>query len=316
MPVGPSPISKSHLTTSSGLNVLERGLHKLFFLTYDNLGDQFSQIFNIEGSDKQTETDQVMSGFGLFGTRAEGSPLNYDTGQSAWNKVYTHDEFQSGFAVTEVAMEDELYGYIKRLPVSLARAAAYTREVRAMDLFNSLGTTVYTADGTGYVLLRTGASAANTHFRVDGGLFGNSPAAPIDLSIEGLEAALSQWRTGMVDQRGLKLDVQPEILLVGPTDEFIAHRVLMSQLQPGGNDNDVNAVKARRNLRVMVSDFLTDDGRWFLLAPKARTGMMYYNRVAVSFRKFDDNNTGNLNHSCRYRVSSGATHPVGIWGTT
>ena len=304
------------MTTSSGLNVLERGLHKLFFLTYDNLGNQFETIFNVEGSDKQTETDQVMSGFGLFGTKAEGAPLTFDGAQSAWNKVYTHDEYQNGFAVTEVAMEDELYGFIKRLPVSLARAAAYTREVRAMDLFNSLASTVYTAGGSNYVLLRTGASTSNTHFRVDGGLFGNSPASPVDLDIAALEAALAQWRTGMVDQRGFKSDVQPEILLVGPTDEMIAHRTINSMLQPGTNDNDVNAVRVRRNLRVMVSDFMTDDGRWFLLAPKARTGMQYFNRVPVSFRKFDDNLTGNMNHTCRYRVSSGATHVTGIFGST
>lgn len=310
MAIGSAPISKSDLSTPSGLNVLERGLRKVFFDIYDLMDDQYSQIFTEVGSSKGTETDQVMYGFSQFPVKSEGAPLNYDSAGSAWNKLYTHEEFQLGYAVTRIAREDELYGYLNRLPAALARSAQYTREVNAMTLFNNLAATVYAAGGSNYTLLST------THFRADGGVRSNTFAVPMDLSIEALGSGLALFRTQMLDQRGLKYNVQPEILLVGPSDEMLAYRLVESEFQPQGNDNDINAVKRHRRLRVMVSDFMTDDGRWFLLAPKDRTALVYFNKEPVTNDRFDDVNTGNMNMSARYRSSSGATDITGVFGST
>src|SRR5437868_4190091 len=119
----------------------------------------------------------------------------------------------------------------------------------------------------------------------------------------------------MVDQRGRKVTIRPEVLMVGPSDEWVAHRLLESDKRPFGGDNDVNAVKERRRLRIFVADFMTDDSRWFLLANKRFTGLRYNLRAKREMRRRDDPRTGNLLLVGRYRESHGASHPYGIYGS-
>ena len=206
-------------------------------------------------------------------------------------------------------MEDDLYDYYLSIGRELGKAAAYTRQVEAMDLFNNLSATVYTADSTNYTLLST------SHFRVDGGTWSNRFTNSTDLSIESLEAALTLWRTDQKDQRGRKITTRPKILLVGPSDQFMAWRITDAQNRPGGNDNDPNVVKTKANLEVFVSDFLSDDGRWFLLAPKEETGLTYFDRAPTEMRRRDDSRTGNLLMIGRYRESHGTSHVWGVFGS-
>lgn len=225
---------------------------------------------------------------GTFQLKTEGNQPFFDNGQEAWKKQFVHNTFALGTEITEEGMEDDLYDYYLSIGRELGKAAAYTRQVEAMDLFNNLNATVYTAGGTAFTLLST------THFRVDGGSWSNRPTNPVDLSIESLEAALTQFRVGQLDQRGRKQTIRPTVLMVGPTDEWIAERIVSTPQRPGGNDNDINAVKERRQLQVFVADFMTDDSRWFLLAPKEQTGLVYFDRAPTEMRRRDDPRSGNL----------------------
>jgi hypothetical protein len=303
-----SPMTRAHITT-----LLERGVRQAYVDEYDLAGNQYGMIFNEQGSDKATETDVIWGGVSQYELQAENDTFNYDNGQEAWTKTYVHLEYTKGVQISRIAMEDELYGVLRKFSNfggNLGAAGAYTKEVLAMTVFNNLSATVYTAEGTAYTLLST------TQFRVDGGVWANTPTSPLDLSYEAVETALALWRVNMVDQRGLKIMVQPAVLLVGPSDEFLAKRIVLSQLRPGGNDNDLNVVRTERDLKVMVSDFLTDDGRWFLLAPKAKTGLNFFNRRPTRVDRFDTDETGAMNMVGNFRVSSGASHVSGIWGTT
>lgn len=303
------PIISSPMTRANIPSLLERGIRKVYMDAYDLVDNEYEQIYNVTNSVKRQERDVITAGLGTFQLKTEGNAPFFDAGQEAWVKQYVHNTFALGTEITEEGMEDDLYDYYLSIGRELGKAAAYTRQVEAMDLFNNLGATLYTADGTAYTLLST------AHFRVDGGTWANRFTTPTDLQIESLEAALTLWRTEQKDQRGRKLAVRPAVLLVGPSDQWVAWRLTESDLRPGGSDNDVNVIKTKVGLKVMVSNFLADDGRWFLLAPKEQTGLVYFDRAPTEMRRRDDPRTGNLLMIGRYRESHGASHPWGIFGS-
>lgn len=299
-----SPMTRAHIP-----DLLELGIRQVFVDEYELIDNQLEEIYPVVESRKKTESDVVTAGLGTFQLKSEGNQPTFDNGQEAWKKSYTHNTFALGVEITEEGMEDDLYDFYMSMGRELGKAGAYTQQVDAFDLFNNLSATVYTAGGTNYTLLST------THFRVDGGTWANKPAISTDLSIESLETFLTNWRTNMVDQRGRKLTIRPEVLMVGPSDEWVAHRLLMTEQRPFSADNDVNAVRERRSLRPFVADFMTDDSRWFLLANKMATGLRYNLRAKREMRRRDDPRTGNLLMIGRYRESHGASHVYGLYGS-
>ena len=299
-----SPMTRNHITA-----LLEVGIRKVYSDEYDLIGSQYEPLYNVKPSKKSTETEAVMGGLGLFQPKAEGASPYFDNGQQAWTKVYTAATWALGIEITKEGIEDDLYDFYVGLGKDLGKSAIYTQNVEAMDLFNSLSATVYSAGGSNYTLLST------SHFRIDGGTWSNRPSVAADLSLESLELALASWRTGMVDQRGRKIGIRPKILLVGPSDESVAKRIVYSTQRPFGNDNDPNVYIKEHNLQVMVSDYITDDGRWFLLADKRNTGLCYNMRVNKEMERRDDTRTGNMLMVGRYRESHGASHVHGVYGS-
>jgi phage major head subunit gpT-like protein len=304
MALAGSPMTRNHIP-----DLLELGVRKVYIDTYDQIESQYERVFNVKQSRKKTETEVITAGLGLFQMKSEGASPFFDNGQEAWSKAYTANTWALGIEITKEGMEDDLYDFYASMGKEIGKAAKYTQNVEAFNVFNSLSDTIYTAGGSNFTLLST------AHFRVDGGTWSNRPTVAADLSIESLETALSAWRTGMVDQRGRKLGVRPRVLMVGPSDEFVAKRILMSQQRPFSADNDPNVVRTERDLTVFVCDYLTDDGRWFLLADKAETGLCYNMRVDKEMERRDDTRTGNMLMVARYRESHGASHTYGVYGS-
>lgn len=305
MAMSGSPMTRDHIAL-----LLELGIRQVFMDEYELIDNQLEEIYPIVSSRKKTETDVVTAGLGTYQLKTEGDSPTFDNGQQAWSKAYTHNTWALGVEITEEGLEDDLYDFYMSMGRELAKAGSYTQQVEAFDLFNNLSDTVYTAGGSNFTLLST------AHYRQDGGTWSNTPTVATDLSIEALETFLTNWRTNMVDQRGRKLTIRPELLMVGPTDEWIAERILMSEQRPFGPDNDVNAIRTRRSLRAFVADFMTDDSRWFLLAGKGKTGLRYNMRAKREMRRRDDPRTGNLLMIGRYRESHGASHVYGIYGSS
>jgi phage major head subunit gpT-like protein len=289
---------------------LERGLRHVYFNEVKEAVKQFIQIYMIDGSVKQQETDGVMAGVGQYYPKAIGAPAQQDSMAEAYKKVYVHNTFALQVRIALETMEDDLYGVIPDAGRELARAAVYTQEVNAMDLLNNAGTAVvYTANGTGYPLL------SQTQFRADGGVWSNQLSSGADLTIESLEALLNQWSSGMVDQRGRKLAIQPTRLVVGTDDRFNAQRIVNSIQRPFTADNDPNTVRAL-GLQPIVLTHMTNDGRWFLMAEKDECSVLWFNRRPVSLqRETDGLATGNLVLTGSYRESHGITSPVGVAGS-
>lgn len=289
--------------------LLERGIRKVYFNEYMLALKQFEPLFNIDGSVKKQETDVVFAGLSQFVKKAEGAPPQLDAGSQAWTQVYLHNTWALAIKITQEAIEDELYGVFLRMAKELAVAAVYTQEVDAMSLFNNLSATVYTAASTGYTLLST------TQFRADGGTWSNQLSSGADLSIESLEALLTQWTAGMLDQRGRKQSTLPDKLVVGPSDWAVAERIVQSIQRPFTADNDVNPIR-RWNLKVHVMTHMTDDGRWFLLGPTEQTGLNWFNRRPITMqRETDGLGTGNILMTGSARWSSGATHVTNVMGS-
>lgn len=208
-----------------------------------------------------------MGGLGIAAQYAEGDIPIMDSGQEAWIQPYPHLQWGIGFKVTQIAQEDELYGVYGRFATEISRSMVYTQEIDAMKTFNNLGATAYTAGGSNFTLLSTG------QFRNDDGTWSNKLASQSDLSIESLELLLTQWRTGMLDLRGRKIATEPKVLMVGPTDRWVAERIVNSTQRPFTANNDTNQPIRNLGLQVFVSTHLTDDGRWFLLGEKEMTGL-------------------------------------------
>lgn len=229
---------------------------------------EYEAIWNLRGSVKQRERDVVMGGLGVAQQYAEGDIPIMDAGQEAWLQTFTHLQYGIGFKVTQIAQEDELYGVYGRFSSEAARSMVYTQEISAMSTFNNLSATAYTAGGSNFTLLST------AQYRVDDGTWSNKLASGADLSIESLELLLTQWRTGMLDLRGRKIATEPRVLMVGPTDRWVAERIVNSTQRPFTANNDTNTIRSL-GLQVAVMTHMNDDGRWFLLGEKEQTGLQW-----------------------------------------
>lgn len=298
-----SPITRNHAP-----DLYERGIRKVY-MDEELIGRQFDTLWNRISSEKRQEKEVVRAGSGLFHEIFEGNAPDMDVIAEAYMVTVVHRGMGLGFEITQWAMDDELYGIYQDMGQSLGESARQTQEVQAAAPFNDLTSPIYTAGGTNYPVLST------THFRLDGDTWSNRPTTAVDLSLDSLEAGLAQWRTGQVNQRGFKLAVQPELLVVGPSDESLAKRLVYSMQRPGGNDNDLNFVKQYRNLQVFVWDFLTDDGRWFLMAPKKNRAMNWFDRQQNRLYRSDDPHTGNMRLTGRYRSQVMIAKPQGIFGS-
>ncbi len=257
---------------------------------------------------KYRERDIIQGGLGQMEPRGEGQRPPVDSGAEAWVATYIHQQWMLSFNITEIFREDELYGIADRYGSELSRSAIYTQEVQAMNLFNNTAATIYSPlEGGNYPLVAT------NHYRIDGGTWSNKLASGADLTIESLEQGLTQWHTGQLNLRGMKLAIEPMKLLVGPSDRFTADRLVNSIQRPGTANNDVNTQPVR-NLEVHVLTHMVDDGRWGLLADKDITGIYWFNKRPITVRRETvGDGSGNMLMTCSARWSSGASHPWGVF---
>jgi hypothetical protein len=246
-------ISRSQL-----LKELLPGLNALFGLEYAKYGEEHKEIFETETSDRSFEEETKLSGFGSAPTKSEGSAIEYDNAQEAWTARYTHETIAMGFSITEEAIEDNLYDSLSsRYTKALARAMAYTKQVKAADILNNAFTGATYGDGQ--VLCST------SHPLVNGGVNSNRPAVAADLNETSLEAAIIQI-AGYTDERGLLIAAKPKKLILPPSLQFVATRLLETEGRVGTADNDINAIMNNGAVPqgYAVNHYLTDTDGWFL----------------------------------------------------
>jgi Mu-like prophage major head subunit gpT len=292
------------------LKELVPGLNALFGMEYARYDEEHKEIFEIEASERSFEEETKLSGFSAAPVKSEGSAISYDNAQEAWTARYNHETIAQGFSITEEAMEDNLYDSLSnRYTKALARAMAYTKQVKAASILNNGFSSAY-AGGDGVALFST------AHPLVSGGTNANTPSTQADLNETSLEAAviaIAAW----TDERGLLIAAKPRKLIIPPALQFVATRLLETNLRVGTNNNDINALKNNGSIPegYAINHFLTDVNAWFLLTD-VPNGLKMFERVALATSMDGDFDTGNVRYKARERYSFGWSDPLGVFGSS
>ena len=291
------------------LKELLPGLNALFGMEYKRYPEEHKEIFETETSERSFEEETKLSGFNAAPVKSEGAAIAYDNAQEAWTARYVHETIAMGFSITEEAMEDNLYDSLSaRYTKALARAMAYTKQVKAANILNQ-GFTGGPTYGDGKTLFAT------DHPLISGGVNSNRPTVGTDLNETSLEAAVIQislW----TDERGLLIAAKPRKLIVPPALQFVATRILETELRTGTADNDINAIKNNGSIPegYTVNHWLTDPNAWFLTTD-VPNGLKHFVRTPMQTSMDADFDTGNSRYKARERYSFGVSDSLGAFGS-
>jgi hypothetical protein len=294
------------------LKELLPGLNALFGLEYARYGEEHKEIYETETSERSFEEETKLSGFTAAPVKNEGSAIAYDNAQEAWTARYNHETIAQGFSITEEAIEDNLYDSLSaRYTKALARSMAYTKQVKAAAILNNGFTNsaqYYGGDGVPLF--------SASHPLVSGGTNSNIPSTPADLNETSLENAVIQI-AAWTDERGLLIAARPRKLIVPPSLQFVATRLLETSLRVGTNDNDINAIKNNGSIPegYTINHFLTDTNAWFLTTD-VPNGMKHFVRSPLDTKMDGDFDTGNVRYKARERYSFGWSDPLGMYGSS
>jgi hypothetical protein len=292
------------------LKELLPGLNALFGLEYATYGEQHKEIYNTESSERSFEEETKLSGFSAAPVKNEGSAIAYDNAQEAFTARYNHETIALGFSLTEEAIEDNLYDSLSaRYTKALARAMAYTKQTKAASVLNNGFSAGVYAGGDGVALFST------SHPLVSGGVNSNTFSTPADLNETSLEAAVIQI-AAWTDERGLLIAAKPKKLIVPPALQFVATRLLETQLRVGTADNDINAIVNNGSIPdgYTVNNYLTDTNAYFICTD-VPNGMKHFVRTPLSTGMDGDFDTGNVRYKSRERYSFGFSDPLGMFGS-
>jgi hypothetical protein len=292
------------------LKELLPGLNALFGLEYARYGEEHKEIYETEHSERSFEEETKLSGFSAAPVKNEGSAMRYDNAQEAWTARFNHETIALGFSLTEEAIEDNLYDSLSaRYTKGLARAMAYTKQVKAAATLNNGFTGGQYAGGDGVALFST------AHPLISGGTNSNTFTTQADLNETSLENAVIQI-AGWTDERGLLIAARPKKLIVPSALQFVATRLLETSLRVGTTDNDVNAIKNNGSIPEgwVINHFLTDTNAWFLTTD-VPNGMKHFIRTEMTTGMDGDFDTGNVRYKARERYSFGFSDPLGMFGS-
>jgi len=292
------------------LKELLPGLNALFGMEYARYGEEHKEIYESETSERSFEEETKLSGFSAAPVKNEGSAIAYDNAQEAWSTRYTHETIALGFSITEEAIEDNLYDSLSsRYTKSLARAMAYTKQVKAAAVLNNGFSSSYPG-GDGVSLFNT------SHPLISGGVNSNTPSTQADLNETSLEAAVIQI-AAWTDERGLLIAAKPVKLIVPPNLMFTAKRLLDTELRVATADNDINALKQMGAIPggYTVNHYLTDTNAWFLTTD-VPNGLKHFVRSPLVNSMDGDFDTGNVRYKARERYSFGWSDPLGMFGSS
>ena len=288
---------------------LEPGLNALFGMEYARYENEHAEIFETESSDRAFEEEVLIVGFGNADVKTEGQGVDYDSASEGFTARYTHETVALAFALTEEAVEDNLYDRLgSRYTKALARSMAHSKQVKAANVLNNAFSSSYTG-GDGVALVST------AHPLAGGGTLSNRPATYVDLNETSLENALISVST-YVDDRNMTLALQGTKLVVPPQLQFVADRLIETPGRVGTADNDINAVK---NMGLLpqgyaVNHFLTDTDAWFVLTD-CPDGFKHFERSPISTSMEGDFDTGNVRYKARERYSFGWSNPRCVYGS-
>jgi hypothetical protein len=288
---------------------LEPGLNALFGLEYDRYENEHSEIFDEESSDRAFEEEVMLGGFGTAPTKQEGSAISFDDAQETYTARYNMETIALAFSITEEAIEDNLYDRLaSRYTKALARSMSQTKQIKAASILNNAFNAGVTAIGDGAAL------CSASHPSISGNQT-NVLGTASDLNETSLEQMLIDI-AGTTDERGLKVAIRGMKLIIPKELQFIAERVINSNLRSGTADNDINANKSMGMLPdgAVVNHFLTDTDAFFIKTD-APNGFKHFNRSPIKTAMEGDFDTGNMRFKARERYAFGVSDWRSVFGT-
>lgn len=296
------------ISSGSFTKALWPGINAWYGKEYAKHGNEWQALFNTYSSRKAYEEDVGISSFGLAPVKGEGAGVSYDTEQQGYVTRYTHVEYALGFVITRIIMEDDLYDVVgERRSRSLAFSMGQTKETVAANVYNRAFNSSYTG-GDGLEMCST------AHLNVAGGTFANELSTGADLSESSLEQACIDLMK-FTNDRGLKISVMPETLIIPVDLTFEAERILKTVGRVGTADNDINALNAMGKFNKVVSNhYLTDTDAWFIRT-NTPDGLKHFERRSDDFTQDNDFDTDNAKYKATGRYSFGWTDPRGIFGS-
>ena len=297
-------ISRSQLVKE-----LEPGLNALFGLEYKRYENQHAEIYTEESSDRAFEEEVMLSGFGNAQVKGEGSGVSFDEAQETFTARYTHETVALAFAITEEAIEDNLYDRLaSRYTKALARSMSNAKQVKAVEpLIQGLPTTDNFDSGDGVSLF-------NTSHPTVSGTFQNTLTTQADLNETSLEQSLIDIGQ-MTDERGLRIAARGVKMIIPSELQFTAERLMKSQGRTGTADNDINAIVSMGMIPqgYRVNNYLTDTDAFYILTD-VPNGMKMFSRAPLTTAMEGDFDTGNVRYKARERYAFGCSDPRGIFG--
>ena len=286
---------------------LEPGLNALFGLEYKNYANEHAEIFDTENSDRAFEEEVMLSGFANAPIKAEGTGVSFDNAQETFTARYTHETLALAFAITEEAIEDNLYDRLaSRYTKALARSMANTKQVKAANVLNNAFGTANGGDGK---------ELCATDHPITAGTEQNELTTAADLNETSLEQALIDI-AALTDERGLKIAAKGMKLIVPSALQFTAERLMKSTQRVGTADNDINAVVSMGMIPqgYTVNHYLTDTDAWFIKTD-VPNGLKHFVRAPLKTAMEGDFTTGNVRYKARERYSFGFSDWRGIFGS-
>ena len=287
---------------------LEPGLNALFGLEYKRYENEHAEIFDTENSDRAFEEEVMLSGFANAAVKPEGSGVSYDNAQETYTARYTHETIALAFAITEEAIEDNLYDRLaSRYTKALARSMANTKQVKAANVLNNAFNTNF-AGGDGVELCST------SHPTI-AGTYSNELATSADLNETSLEQSLIDI-AAFTDERGLKVAARGMKLIIPSELQFTAERLMKSSGRVGTADNDINAIASMGMIPqgYTVNHYLTDTAAFFIKTD-VPNGLKMFVRSPIKTSMEGDFDTGNVRYKARERYSFGFSDARGIFGS-
>jgi hypothetical protein len=288
---------------------LEPGLNALFGLEYKSYEQQWSEIYTTESSDRAFEEEVMLSGFAQAKVKSEGSGVAFDNAQETFTARYTNETIALAFAITEEAIEDNLYDRLaSRYTKALARSMASTKNVKGASTLNNGNPGGTFTSGDGVTLF-------NTAHPTIAGTFSNTLATASDLNETSLEQALIDINA-FTDERGLKIAAKGVKMIIPSALQFVAERLMKSQGRVSTADNDINAVRSMGMIPqgYRVNNYLTDADAFFILTD-VPNGMKHFNRAPLTTKMEGDFDTGNVRYKARERYVFGVSDPRGIFSS-
>ena len=299
-------ISRSQLAKE-----LEPGLNALFGLEYNRYENETAEIFDQETSDRAFEEEVMLGGFAGAPVKNEGAAINYDTAQESFTARYTHETIALAFAITEEAIEDNLYDRVSaRYTKALARSMANTKQIKGTNILNN-AFSANAADFGG-----DGVSLASTaHPTLTGGNFSNRSATDADLNETSLEQAVIDI-AAFIDERGLKIALKPQKMIIPSALQFVADRLMNSAGRVGTADNDINVFNNSGYIPqgYVVNHYLNDTDAFFIKTD-APNGFKHFVRTPITTAMEGDFDTGNMRYKARERYSFGFSDPRCVYGS-